>query len=522
MFAVVAKAGSGGSWWGASLAAALPAAGLAAAAGAVGLGSGGGLGLIGASAGYLALDLLVLQPSIDRRLAGAAETPGAIARTFLQRALAVRTVADVALELDGAARRALGVERALLIVPSAEGGVRVLGGEGGEAARVGDAEQAFLWLGDRGEPVTRATLAELGEFEGARACKALLDRLDGEVILPMRHRGLLLGVCVLSAPTNIVDLAQLATFYRTLGAHATVAIANTYLDLEARGKGSLSRVMDLATAVQEALMPEDRAVKRSGVSLRGVFRPVADCGGDLWTYQELGNGKVLLLIADATGHGAAPAMLTAVAKGGVDAMRHVAGESLDPAQLLGALNRSIYRAGRTRYMMTAFAAVLDTKAWTVTYANAGQNFPYVIAKGENGRAKIEALVARGNTLGAAPEAPYQSQQRRLAPGERLVLYTDGIIDAGAPGMEPFGEKRFRAVLATNTDTPAARLPEAIFAEMDGYVAGRPLGDDVTLVCAEILSEEEMSRARTGGESSSMIGLQSFLGGGSDPGKRRGS
>jgi sigma-B regulation protein RsbU (phosphoserine phosphatase) len=134
--------------------------------------------------------------------------------------------------------------------------------------------------------------------------------------------------------------------------------------------------------------------------------------------------------------------------------------------------------------MTAFAAVIDADAGEIRYANAGQNFPYVLGR------KLEALVARGNTLGAAPDARYQTHRRALAAGERLVLYTDGVVDAGSPSSEPFGEKRFRAVLAALGDMAAARLPEAVVAELDAFLGGRPLADDLTLVAAELAPEEE--------------------------------
>ena len=454
----------------------------------LGVASTAGLGLLGGAAVYLGVDALFIQPIIDRKQSGGGGLAGA-ARAFLQRALLAHTVADIALELDGVARSALGVERTLLLVPGLEGGVRVLGGDGSEGARLGEAEQAFMWLGERGEPVDAEILFQLNEFEGARAARELLERLDAHVLLPLRHRGLLLGVAALSTPER-ADAAELGNFYRILAAHATVAIANTYLDVEAKGKKSLSKALDLATAIQEALMPDDRPVRRHGLAVRGLFRPVAECGGDLWTWQDIGAGRLLLLIGDATGHGAAPAMLTAVAKGSVDALRQVLGETLDPAELLAHMNRAVYRAGRTRYLMTAFAAVLDTTRGEIRFANAGQNFPYLITRGDGGRIKLEALVARGNTLGAAPDAPYQTAVRRLDPGDKVVLYTDGVIDAGSPGAEPFGEKRFRAALVSLADAPAARLAEGLLAEVDAYLAQRPFADDMTLVVAESLVREE--------------------------------
>jgi serine phosphatase RsbU (regulator of sigma subunit) len=491
--ATVANAPGSTGWWLASLAAAAPAVGLAGASGAVGATSGPGLALglglgVGALA-WLGLDATLIQPGIDRRRLRAAGGLAELGRAFLQRALVARSVGDIALELEATARTALGAEKALLLVPAEQGGVDVLGGDGSEAGLVGDAEQAFLWLGERGDPVDRALLGSLGEFDGARAADELAARLGVDLLLPLRHRGLLLGVAALGPGRRGPDPTATAMFQRSLAAHATMALANTYLDREASGKKHLARAMDLATAIQEALMPDDRPVRRGGVHLRGLFRPVAECGGDLWTWEDLGDDRLLLLIGDATGHGAAPAMLTAVAKGGIDAMRYTRGAALDPAELLGELNRLIYRAGRTRYLMTAFAAIIDQRRGELRYANAGQNFPYLITRSE-GRPKLESLVARGNSLGAAPDAPYTVQRRPIVAGDKLVLYTDGIIDAGSPAAEPYGEKRFRAALVAHADAPAARAAEAVLTEVDAYLSGRLPADDITIVVAELTAREE--------------------------------
>ena len=91
--------------------------------------------------------------------------------------------------------------------------------------------------------------------------------------------------------------------------------------------------------------------------------------------------------------------------------------------------------------------------------------------------------------GAAPDAPYTTTTRRLDAGDKLVLYTDGVIDAGSPAFEPFGDKRFRAALVALAETPAARLAEGLLAEVDAYLGGRPFADDLTLVVAEALPPE---------------------------------
>jgi sigma-B regulation protein RsbU (phosphoserine phosphatase) len=252
--------------------------------------------------------------------------------------------------------------------------------------------------------------------------------------------------------------------------------------------------MDLAQAMQEAIMPDERPVRRAGFQLRGAFRPVAECGGDMWAWHELDQHRVLLFIGDATGHGAAPAMLTAVAKGTIEAARLTFGDQIQPGELLRHLNRAIHRAGRTRYLMTGFACVLDTRSGELVCANAGHNFPYIVTRGEGGRAKLESLIARGNTLGTVAEASFTTLTRTLSPGDKLVMYSDGIIDAGAPAHEPYGEKRLRAALLGMIDLPAARLCEVLMTEVEAFLAGRSTADDMTLLCAERLVEGPLPAA----------------------------
>jgi serine phosphatase RsbU (regulator of sigma subunit) len=434
-----------------------------------------GLIFLGAAAVVHAAMLLLVVPRIFLRVAGPSPSDVALTR-FLERALDTVVVDEVAEEFVACVHAALGPTRAVLVAPSADGSVRLLPTEGGQP-KLGDADAAFLWLGAATEPLHQSRLAG-ATGEGAAAASVLLTRLGGEVLLPLRHRGLLLGLGVIGPPSR--PLARPESFYRALRAYAAVAIANTYLDAEARGRPGLAQNLGLANAVQEALMPAERPVRRERYGLRGVFRPMADCGGDLWLWRELAGEKVLLVIADATGHGAAPALLAAVAKGAIDGHWQLFSGDLDPGKLLAATNRVIHRTGRRRYLMTAFAAVIDTVSGELRFANAGQNFPLVM----NARG-FEQLIARGNTLGSTADAVYQTQRRTLAPGDRLLLYTDGIIDAGSPHREPFGERRFRAALAGQHHLPAHRVPDLLLQRVDEHLEGRPLGDDVTCVVFEL-------------------------------------
>jgi len=483
----------------------VPAFILAVAAGIVGVGTAGGIVLAVIAVGLIAADVAIRRP-------GARRGVDDIARGFLLRALRATRVDDIAGDIAWALIEAFGpgaVSRAMLVVPAGDG-VRVIPALG-PTVDLGDASAAFSWLGEAVEPLDRTALqaavvpvpgadewAEVAA-QGARDVLGLLDRTGCDIILPLHHRGLLLGVVLLPTPAAArADAAAAYRFWRALRAYATAAVARTFLGVDAEGKQRLARSLDLATAMQEAMMPDERPVRRGAYELRGMFRPVAECGGDLWLWHELGEGRVLVLIADATGHGAAPALLAAVAKGTIDARWQIITASghaaeLDPGALLADLNRVIHRVGRRQYLMTAFACVIDTVAGIVRFANAGQNFPYVLQATSGPTPKIEALLARGNALGAEPDGQWPVHTRPIARGDRIVLYTDGLIDAGTPRRDPFGEKRLRAAMLAHVAERGTRLPESLLAAVESYAAGVPLGDDVTILAVEVLDAARGSR-----------------------------
>ncbi len=474
-----------------SLALFAPAAGLAVAAGALGIGTAAGVGCAFAAVGWTLADLFAIEPRLGK---GAVSTDD-VATAFLRRGLRATSVDDVARDLAQALRDGMpptGSPCALLMVPGGDGQIRTLT-LAGTPAPLGEHAAAIDWLGAMGEPLDRGMIAALftapveeGGGPGARAAATLLDAAHCDVVLPLRHRGLLLGVVLGARPPGTAADPATTRLLRALRAYTTAAIARTMLGAEVKQRGALSRTVDLATAMQEAMMPVERPVRRPGFELRGLFRPVAECGGDLWMWRELGDGRILLLTADATGHGAAPALLAAVAKGTVDALCQLWGSDVDPAALLSQLARVVYRAGKRRYLMTAFAAVIDVPARTMRFANAGQNFPYHVRAGADGAPSVvEALIARGDTLGSAPRTKYTTHERALGVGDRLVLYTDGIVDAGTPYRDPFGEKRLRAALVAMAGERCTKVPELVLAEIEQHVAGMTMGDDITLLMFEL-------------------------------------
>jgi serine phosphatase RsbU (regulator of sigma subunit) len=475
-----------------SIAAFAPAPVFAVAAGMIGIGTPAGIACSAAALGWTMVDLLLVDPRFKSRRGGAED----VGTWFLKRAMRAANVEEVARDVQVALTTGLapeGPQRAVMLAPAADGQIQTIGLVG-PAPQLGEIGPALEWLGMVDEPLDHGQIegmvsapAEEGGGDGARAALALLDACGCDVVLSLRHRGLLLGVVLLARPQRRVADPQVLRLLRALRAYTTAAVARTFLHAEVKQRGQLSRTVDLATAMQEAMMPVERPVRRPGFELRGLFRPVAECGGDLWMWRDLGEGRVLLLVADATGHGAAPALLAAVAKGTVDALCELGGSASDPAELLSQLGRVVYRTGKRRYLMTAFAAVIDTQSGSLTFANAGQNFPYVVRapKEEGAAPQVETLVARGDTLGSAPRVKYETHKRMLEPGDRLFLYTDGVTDAGTPHRDPYGDKRLRQALVGAARERSTKIPELLLAELEKHTAGVPMGDDVTMLIFEL-------------------------------------
>src|SRR5204863_756246 len=136
--------------------------------------------------------------------------------------------------------------------------------------------------------------------------------------------------------------------------------------------------------------------------------------------------RVLITIGDVTGHGVAAAMVTASVKGACDAVVRLSDDHLDLVQLMERLDSAVRRSGGGSFHLTCFCALLDPRAGTVTFANAGHTVPYLLRASGKDELELQALVARGNPLGAGQPHAARTAQRPLHAGDLVVWYTDGL------------------------------------------------------------------------------------------------
>jgi serine phosphatase RsbU (regulator of sigma subunit) len=250
-------------------------------------------------------------------------------------------------------------------------------------------------------------------------------------------------------------------------------------------KARLEQELEVAKAIQETLVPTAEPVDHGALKFAGFYQPAAQTGGDWWTWHNLIDGKVLLVIGDVTGHGVPSAMITAAAKAACDVARYVYRDDVTVTGLLEIMNYAIFESAQRRFVMTCFASIFDPKRRTITYANAGHNFPYLFRATGDGRGEFGSLMIRGNRLGDDRNSRYEAKTTELLPGDVVVWYTDGIVECENASGEEYGEKRFRASVRRAAALDAGEMRDAIVGDAAAYFGQVSRKDDITMIVGRI-------------------------------------
>jgi serine phosphatase RsbU (regulator of sigma subunit) len=255
-----------------------------------------------------------------------------------------------------------------------------------------------------------------------------------------------------------------------------------HLAQRTRTAEDLEREMELARAIQHAMLPATGLIDHGPLALAGTCIPASRCGGDWWAYRKLQNGNILVVLGDVTGHGVHSALIAGAARGAVEALAAIDEALLVPEYVLSAIHSAVVNVGEHDLRMACFAATIDPTSGIVTYANAGQTFPYILRVNGDGRHQARRLVARSAPLGERDRGPAIAIGAiRLAPGETLVCLTDGLFSCATPDGRPLNERRFGQSLealqiAGRNDVATAR--DRLLA---GARVARELEDDLTVI-----------------------------------------
>jgi len=247
--------------------------------------------------------------------------------------------------------------------------------------------------------------------------------------------------------------------------------------LEAEAKAREEQEMRIAAEIQQALLPP-RLRSAPTYAAAAATIPCRAIGGDFFEYFDLPGGKIGFALADVAGKGPPAAIMAAMMQG---ILSSAVGPERGPAATLERVNRALAeRTVETRFA-TLFYGVLDPEGGLVT-CNAGHNPPILL--GVNG--SIRRLEKGGLLVGPFREASYEEETLALSAGESLVLFSDGVTDAEAPGGEQFGEERLLPCLHGASGVSSEEVVDRILNSVRAFAGDHPPADDITVLVVRYL------------------------------------
>lgn len=253
----------------------------------------------------------------------------------------------------------------------------------------------------------------------------------------------------------------------------------TYEDLAPHVKRIVERErvkaeIDAANRIQAALLPLD-APQLSGISVASHYRAATEIGGDYFDFLPQPTGDVGIAFGDVSGHGLTSGIVMAMAKAAL--LVQVDYDS-SPRAVLEVLNEIVMKTAPRRILMTFFFGMLDPRTQMLRFASAGHLDPYVYRAASG---KLESLSSWGFPLGVRRRDPFREHIVEFAPGDRLVLYSDGLIEAIDDDGEPFGFERFEKTISGSGHLSADEMKKALLGAVRKFTRNRPPEDDQTLV-----------------------------------------
>src|SRR5260370_20147108 len=266
-------------------------------------------------------------------------------------------------------------------------------------------------------------------------------------------------------------------------------VVYTYEDLAPHVKRIVERErvkaeIDAANRIQAALLPVD-APELAGASFASHYRAATEIGGDYFDFLTMPSGEIGIAFGDVSGHGLTSGIVMAMAK---SALLVQVGYDPSPRAVMNVLNDIVIKTAPRRILMTFFFGLLDPETRTLRFSSAGHLDPYVFRAGQD---RLEALSSWGVPLGVRRRDPFTEHSVDFDAGDRLILYSDGLISAIDDRAHPFGFERFEKAILSCGHMHAEAIKKTLLNSGKKFTRSRPPEDDQTLVVVSF--EEQQAR-----------------------------
>jgi serine phosphatase RsbU (regulator of sigma subunit) len=242
---------------------------------------------------------------------------------------------------------------------------------------------------------------------------------------------------------------------------------------EVRERERIEHELQVARQIQQELLPET-IPELQGWRIAAYYGPAREVGGDFYDFMEFPDGRLGLVVGDATGHGMPAALVMATTRG----MLRAVVESLEsPGEVLARVNEALVADIPPSTFVTCFYGVLDPESGRLVYANGGHDLP--CCRRQDGQ--VDELRARGMPLGLIPSMSYEEKEATLETGDSTLFYSDGLVEAHNPQREMFGVPRLRKLVAEH-DAEEGSLAGFLMDELRSFTGdGWEQEDDITLL-----------------------------------------
>jgi serine phosphatase RsbU (regulator of sigma subunit) len=304
-----------------------------------------------------------------------------------------------------------------------------------------------------------------------------------DIIQPLASQGELIGVLILGPhlkgePYTNEERSMLTTLAPQVAPALRVAQMVQERQVQVRERERIEQELQTAQSIQRAFLPKDLPALL-GWQLVTYYQPARQVGGDFYDFLSFEDGRLGLVIGDVSGKGVPAALVMATVH---TMLRSTVQGMASSSEILGRVNDLLAAEIPAGMFVTCFFALLDPKSGLLRYANAGQDVPYRFH-----RHTVSELWATGMPLGMMPGSSYEGREVTLAPGESLLFYSDGLVEAHNPRGEMFGFPRLQRMLEEHAD--GRPLIDVLRGELKSFTGeGWEQEDDVTLLTLQRMSE----------------------------------
>lgn len=256
------------------------------------------------------------------------------------------------------------------------------------------------------------------------------------------------------------------------------------LDTQAKMK-AVESDLRIASRIQADALPDfaPKFPDHLNLNLRGCMKTAKEVGGDFFDYFPIDDDHICFLIADVSGKGTPAALFMMTAK---TMIKDYALTRDSTSEIFTEVNARLCENNDEGMFATAWIGIIDTRTMTLQYTNAGHNYPVIQRKGQ----PCELIRKNhGLFLAGLEFTQYKQSEIQFEPGDRLLLYTDGVVEAHDRNSELYGDDRLKRMMDSTRDLPGEQVLEQILADVNKHATGVPQFDDITMVILSIKDEE---------------------------------